>query len=74
MSGAGECCDGIGLTATSTTTFAPSLAAPLSKGSAASPGVNAPGRRQEDDTNLVAMAFDAYNQAESKETHSLRKA
>jgi hypothetical protein len=54
-SGAGECCDGIGLTAASTTTFAPSLAAPLSKGSAASPGVNAPGRRQEDDVNLVAL-------------------
>lgn len=55
MSGAGECCVGIGPTATSTTTFAPSLAAPLSKGSAASPGVNAPGRRQEDDVNLVAL-------------------
>lgn len=74
MSGAGECCNGIGPTATSTTTFAPSLAAPLSKGSAASPGVNAPGRRQEDDVNLVAMAFDAYNQAEDQVTHSLRKA
>jgi hypothetical protein len=38
------------------TMFAPSLAAPLTKGSAASPGVNAPGRRQEDDVNLVATS------------------
>jgi DNA (cytosine-5)-methyltransferase 1 len=31
------------------------VAAPLTKGSAASPGVNPPGRRQEDDVNLVSF-------------------
>jgi len=35
-------------------TFAPLIAAPLTKGSAATPGVSAAGRRQEDDVNLVA--------------------
>ena len=65
MSGAGECCAGIGPTQTSMTTFAPSLAAPLTKGSAASPGVNAPGRRQEDDVNLVATSSQADSPAKT---------
>ncbi len=34
----------------------PIVAAPLTAGSSASPGVSAPGRRQEDDVNLVAFA------------------
>lgn len=36
---------------------APALAQTLTRGHAASPGVNAPGRRQEDDVNLVTTAF-----------------
>lgn len=35
----------------------PLIAAPLTKGSATGEGVNAPGRRQEDDVNLVAYAL-----------------
>lgn len=35
----------------------PPVASPLTSGSATGEGVNAPGRRKEDDTNLVAMAF-----------------
>jgi DNA (cytosine-5)-methyltransferase 1 len=37
--------------------YAPEVAATLSRGSAASEGVNPPGRRQEDDTNLVVTAL-----------------
>jgi DNA (cytosine-5)-methyltransferase 1 len=36
-------------------THAPAVAAPLTKGSASGEGVNAPGRRQEDDVNVVAF-------------------
>lgn len=35
--------------------YAPDFAATLTSGRSATPGVNAPGRRQEDDTNLVAV-------------------
>lgn len=35
----------------------PPVASPLTSGSATGDGVNPPGRRQEDDTNLVAMAY-----------------
>ena len=34
----------------------PDIAAPLTAGTAVSPGVNPPGRRKEDDTNLVAFS------------------
>lgn len=37
------------------TTHAPVVAAPLTKGSASGEGVNPPGRRQEDDVNLIAF-------------------
>ncbi len=37
---------------------APTVAATLASGTAASPGVNRPGRRREDDHNLVGMAAD----------------
>lgn len=39
-------------------TFIPEVAAPLTKGSATGEGVNVPGRRKEDDENLVAFSFE----------------
>ena len=36
-------------------TYIPEIAATLSAGSAQSPGVNAPGRRREDETNVIVM-------------------
>jgi DNA (cytosine-5)-methyltransferase 1 len=40
-------------------TFVPVTAATLTGGSAASPGVNPPGRRQEDDSNVLAFMWQA---------------
>lgn len=53
MSGDEASSPDIGPKSRSTTTFAPSVAAPLTRGSARGEGVNRPGRRQEDDVNLV---------------------
>lgn len=39
--------------------YVPDVAATLSRGSAASPGVNPPGRRQEDDENLIVGTLTA---------------
>lgn len=40
-------------------TYTPHVAAPLTAGTAASPGVNPPGRRKEDDVNIVAFSHTA---------------
>jgi hypothetical protein len=56
------------------------VAAPLTKGSATGKGVNAPGRRQEDDVNLVALAVhmtqdpitgDEFSPALGKTSHGM---
>lgn len=56
----------------------PLVAAPLTKGSATGDGVNQPGRRQEDDVNLISFDAEFSNQGEPSEhavlTRKLRRA
>ena len=49
----------------------PTVAAPLTAGSSA-PGVSAPGRRREDDENLVTFAADDYRAGSFEEINSAR--
>jgi hypothetical protein len=49
-------------------TFIPDVAAPLTAGTAASPGVNPPGRRKEDDVNIVAFSHTAGIDIQASDT------
>lgn len=56
---------------TATVVYTPEVASTLTAGVAATPGVSVPGRRSEDDTNMVALAIDGRSGNSAPETGAL---